>query len=59
MRIKHIAIWICEACLAGEGSQCHTPGCSLFLHGVDLPIHRELYVILSERDDPDDDEAEG
>lgn len=48
MKLKHIAITICEACLEGEGVQCHTPGCALFLHLVDLPIDARLYTVLAE-----------
>lgn len=48
MKIKRIAIEICEACLKGEGKECHTPGCALFLHKVDLPIHDEVYEVLDE-----------
>jgi len=48
MIIKHIAIRICEACLAGEGDECHTPGCALFLHSVDLPIDECMYIVLDE-----------
>lgn len=36
--LKQIVIWICEPCLNGEGKECHTPGCALWLHRVDLPI---------------------
>jgi len=46
--IKHIAIRVCELCLKGEGQECHTPGCALFLHRVDLPIPPEMYVVLGE-----------
>lgn len=42
--LKQIVIWICEPCLNGEGSECHTPGCALWLHRVDLPIAPELYI---------------
>ena len=48
MKIKHISIYICEACLNGKGQECHTPGCALFLHSVDLPIDPRLYQVLDE-----------
>jgi len=54
MKIKYIAIRICDACLKGEGQECHTPGCALFLHKVDLPIDENLYLVLDERDDSED-----
>jgi len=51
MKIKRIIIWICEKCLGGEGEECHTAGCALFLHAVDLPIDHRLYTILEEREE--------
>jgi hypothetical protein len=50
MRVLTIEIRICESCLKGEGQECHTPGCALFLHKVDLPIMPELYRVLSSED---------
>lgn len=47
--VRQVLIRICQPCLDGEGSECHTPGCALFLHKVDLPIIPELYHIV-----PDD-----
>jgi len=41
-----IQIRVCQPCLDGIGSECHTAGCALWLHKVDLPIHRELYEII-------------
>lgn len=51
MKLKTIKITICEACLKGEGEECHTPGCALFLHSVDIPIISELYDVLEEHED--------
>lgn len=48
MKLLKIIITICEACLKGEGSECHTPGCALFLHAVDIPIGPELYRVIQE-----------
>lgn len=48
MKLKKIIITICEACLNGEGSECHTPGCALCWHKVDLPIISDLYEVLEE-----------
>jgi len=48
MKIKKIEIWICEACLEGQGEECHTPGCALFLHAVDFPIGKGLYTVIAE-----------
>ena len=46
MKLKRIAMWICEACLDGVGEECHTPGCALYLHSVDLPIYDYHYDVL-------------
>ena len=43
--LKRIEITICSACLDGVGSEYHVPGCALYLHAVDLPIHQELYEV--------------
>lgn len=51
MIIKSVTIDICQACLDGEGDECHTPGCALFLHAVDLPFTEGLYEVVAEFDD--------
>lgn len=56
MKIKRIIINICEDCLEGKGSECHTPGCALYLHRVDLPINENTYELVDEWEDPDDKE---
>jgi hypothetical protein len=48
MKLKTIEIMICEACLDGIGEECHTPGCALWLHRVDLPIFPEVYTVKAE-----------
>ena len=48
MKLKMIEIQICEACLEGKGQECHTPGCALFLHKVDLSVHPNSYRVLFE-----------
>ncbi len=51
MRMKLVKIWLCEACLNGEGKECHSPGCALWMH--DSPGHLimpELYEVLKEYD---------
>jgi hypothetical protein len=49
MELKTIEITICEACLEGKGQECHTPGCALWLHKVDLPIDKNLYRVIDRR----------
>lgn len=39
--VKQYVISLCQACIDGVPSECHTPGCALWFHRVDLPIHRE------------------
>jgi hypothetical protein len=39
---RQYVIQLCDPCIAAEGQECHTPGCALWLHSVDLPIHREV-----------------
>jgi hypothetical protein len=51
MKLKLVRMWICQACLDGDGDECHTPGCALYLHSVDLPIAPELYKVLAEADE--------
>lgn len=53
MKLKRVEITICEACLDGEGDECHTPGCALYLHSVDLPIAPEMYKVIDEYDGQD------
>lgn len=54
MNLKRITITICEPCLNGEGEECHSPGCALYLHRVDLPIAPELYGVQEEFEVNDD-----
>lgn len=46
--LRDIRIQICQACLDGVGSECHTAGCALWLHKVDLPIDSNLYEVLDD-----------
>ncbi len=55
MVLKQIKITICEACLRGIGKECHTPGCALWMHKVDLPVHPELYEVINEWELSNDD----
>lgn len=40
--MRYVKVRICQMCIDGKGQECHTPGCALFLHSVDLPIREEL-----------------
>lgn len=35
-----VQLWLCDSCLDGEGEECHTPGCSLWIHDVPKPAIR-------------------
>jgi len=37
-------IHLCDACLDGEGGECHTPGCALiYSRAPDIPIRQTLF----------------
>jgi hypothetical protein len=38
--VHTVTLRICEPCIDGVGEECHTPGCDLWLHAVDIPILR-------------------
>jgi hypothetical protein len=45
--VHRVSILLCEACLLGMGSECHTPGCALWMHvSPGHPIMRELYEVI-------------
>ena len=48
--LRHVSLLLCQACIDGVGQECHTPGCTLFLHRVDLPIAEELLDDVSKRE---------
>jgi len=54
-KVRYVKIRICQACIDGDCHECHTPGCALFLHSVDLPIYEELIddVTPAEKAAPD------
>lgn len=41
---------VCARCCAGLGGQCHTPGCSLWMHNVEaIPVNATQAVIKERR----------
>ena len=38
--VRLVQLWLCDLCLDGEGDECHTPGCSLWIHDVPKPAIR-------------------
>ena len=54
MILKQIVTWMCEACLNGDGEECHTPGCALHLHNSPgHPIMPELYTVIGQMEEID------
>lgn len=44
VRVRRIALWLCDLCLAVAGGECHVPGCALFMNRApDLAVAPELY----------------
>jgi hypothetical protein len=52
--LRKIEIIICDDCLKGIGKECHTPGCALYLHRVDLPIDKRLYKTIESYKEKED-----
>lgn len=46
-KVHLVKIRLCELCLRGDGQECHTPGCALWLHNSPgMPVHPEMYEIV-------------
>jgi hypothetical protein len=41
--LRRVAAWVCDLCLAGEGGECHAPGCAFWLR--DAPTGQELKTL--------------
>lgn len=42
--LHKVALTLCSLCLLGEGGQCHTPGCSLWINRApDIPVTIEFW----------------
>lgn len=48
MKLFRAKITICQGCVDGDGQECHSPGCSLYLHRVDLPIEVDEMVEIGD-----------
>jgi hypothetical protein len=35
--VQIVQLWMCDPCLDGVGDECHTPGCSLWMHNAPRP----------------------
>jgi hypothetical protein len=39
IQLRRVTLNLCEPCINGEGGECHTPGCALWMHSApDIPI---------------------
>lgn len=37
--LRLVALMLCQRCIDGEGGECHTPGCGLYMNRApDLPL---------------------
>lgn len=41
-----VQMQVCRACLDGVGQECHTAGCAMWLHKVDLPFDPNIYQVI-------------
>lgn len=47
-------VQLCRRCMAGEGGECHTPGCSLWMNRApDIPVSSAATVTASQGADVD------
>ena len=46
--VRLVQLYLCDPCIDGEGGECHTPGCSLWMNRApDLSIrHNQGVQIL-------------
>jgi hypothetical protein len=44
--VRRIELWVCDLCLAGEGGECHVPGCAFWCH--DAPTGDVLTVLRNQ-----------
>lgn len=43
--LRRIETYVCDPCLVGEGSECHTPGCMFWMH--DVPTEDTAHALRS------------
>jgi hypothetical protein len=46
--LKRVQMLLCTSCLDGIGEECHTPGCAMYLHRVDLPFPKDTYTEVAD-----------
>ncbi len=55
IKVKRIAINVCEMCLEGRGEECHVPVCYYCFHGVPDAFDARMYDVLEEFEFETDD----
>ncbi len=48
IKIKHVAMYVCEMCLDGYGEECHVPGCIHCFQAVPARLDPLMYEVLGE-----------
>lgn len=51
MKLYRCSITLCAGCISGEGQECHSPGCYLYHHRIDLPINVDEPIEIGEVED--------
>jgi hypothetical protein len=50
IRLRRVTVHLCEPCLNGEGGECHTPGCALWMNrapDVGVITYEDIYHSLT------------
>jgi hypothetical protein len=50
--VRLVQLLMCDPCIDGEGDECHTPGCALWIHDVPKPSLRAMVTIIDAAPDP-------
>lgn len=52
-RLNYVEITLCDACLDGQGGECHVPGCGLWMAcAPDIPIRDKAHDVTPYREGP-------
>lgn len=52
-RLNIVTLTLCDACLDGDGGECHTPGCALWMVSApDVPIRERADTIIAAPEQP-------
>jgi hypothetical protein len=50
--VRLVQLLMCDPCIDGEGDECHTPGCALWIHDVPKPSLRAMVTIIDAAKEP-------